>query len=394
MAAREHLEGGGEDAGGGGVAAGRAYGQPMEGEVLDSASAFMVVQVLCRIVQKLANKEDSTDAPTPRELRPSTGAPPLPRRRASSTPSSRALQRPCAAPTPRELCGRAAGSSGRVGKRARKESQDGPRAGGGSRDALEEDVDAAAPACPRSSRHYSFNRCFFHVYLAQLYACWFNVSTFKKIHGELCKLLEVFLFQFTGFGEFKRLIRHQPLFRTEVEQGHSSEFMASRRGGGKAAVIAAESSLAILSVHVQQQLLLQTMTLSDLHLKENLPGDPSYQNIKKIFSAVGRIIKKQHDGYDSEEAEFSLMLFSNEYSEIMEQIDRDVKCTTLTCISSVQMPIAVSSTKLAWRERRARGSTKLCKPSNANRVPCNSNKNTDSKTSLEALGSESQDMAL
>jgi len=52
-----------------------------------------------------------------------------------------------------------------------------------------------------------------------------------------------------------------------VEQGHSSEFMASRRGGGKATVIAAESSLAILSVHVQQQLLLQTMTLSDLHLK-------------------------------------------------------------------------------------------------------------------------------
>ncbi|CAD6266130.1 unnamed protein product [Miscanthus lutarioriparius] len=39
-----------------------------------------------------------------------------------------------------------------------------------------------------------------------------------------------------------------------------------------------------------------------------------------------------------------------EYSEIMEKIDRDVKCTTLTCISSVQMPIAVSSTKLAWRE--------------------------------------------
>ena len=35
-----------------------------------------------------------------------------------------------------------------------------------------------------------------------------------------------------------------------------------------------------------------------------------------------------------------------QYSEIMEQIDRDVKCTTLTCISSVQMPIAVSSTKL------------------------------------------------
>ena len=33
-------------------------------------------------------------------------------------------------------------------------------------------------------------------------------------------------------------------------------------------------------------------------------------------------------------------------SEIMEKIDRDVKCTTLTCISSVQMPIAVSSTKL------------------------------------------------
>ena len=51
--------------------------------------------------------------------------------------------------------------------------------------------------------------------------------------------------------------------------------MASRRGGGKATVIAAESSLAILSVHVQQQLLLQTMTLSDLHLKGQEGGGAS-----------------------------------------------------------------------------------------------------------------------
>ena len=47
------------------------------------------------------------------------------------------------------------------------------------------------------------------------------------------------------------------------------------RGGGKATVIAAESSLAILSVHVQQQLLLQTMTLSDLHLKGQEGGGAS-----------------------------------------------------------------------------------------------------------------------
>jgi hypothetical protein len=47
-------------------------------------------------------------------------------------------------------------------------------------------------------------------------------------------------------------------------KGISSEFMAS-----------AESSLAILSVYVQQQLLLQIMTLSDLHLKGQEGGDAS-----------------------------------------------------------------------------------------------------------------------